>query len=321
MIRLLPAMKYASVAKCLLLNKMAGESVYPFYASFKLTTKCRFNCKFCNIKDDKRPDSPTDKIKSTLDNLSGSSVILVSFEGGEPLLRHDIGELLEYARTRNFYLLFTTSERHLEKYPMKEFSRYIDFLHISIDEGHDNLEMFDRLQEYRSFGARLSIQVVVSSDTISMLEDKVSRCEKAGANMVIMPAVRMNRTTDHFPDLTDFENEIGRLKHKYPEIIHTPDGFFNAIRTGRCSTASVIIDSDCRLYYPCHILETRGPDLSQDSLMDFLKGDKAKQLRKTMKDCERRCGWYQYFSINDFTSLGSAYRALKPAFSKRINRS
>ena len=38
---------------------------------------------------------------------------MTSFEGGEPLLRDDIGELLAYARQCSFYLLFTTSEKNL----------------------------------------------------------------------------------------------------------------------------------------------------------------------------------------------------------------
>jgi len=321
MIRLLPIKKYLNVARSLLRNRSAGESVYPFYASFKLTTHCHFSCKFCNIKDENKPDCSTDRIKKTLDNLSGSSVILVSFEGGEPLLREDIGELLEYARRKNFYLLFTTSERHLERYPMLEYARYIDFFHVSIDEGHNNLEMFARLPEYRAYGAQLSVQAVVTRETLSALEEKVRRCAEARANLVVMPAVHMDRTDDVFPDLDAFENEIRRLKRAYPSTIYTPDGYFGAIRSGRCSTSSIIIDSDCTLYYPCHIQEKKGPDLSTVPLMDYLKSGDAARARKIMRECGRKCGWFQYFSISDFTSIRSVYQALKPALSKRFRSS
>lgn len=320
MIRLLPLRKYLKVAYSLLANKRAGEAIYPFYASFKLTTRCHFSCPFCSIKDDKRPDSTTEKIMRTLDNLSESSVILVSFEGGEPLLRQDIAELLRYARSRNFYLLFTTSERHLERYPMKEYARYIDFIHISIDEGHDNLQMFDRLREYRDYGAQLSIQVVVTRETLPALEEKARKCMEADANLVVMPAVKMNRTQDFFPDLERFEKEILRLRELFPRTLYIPSGYFEAVRQGRCSTGSVVIDSDCGLYYPCHILESKGPDLSQVPLHEFLLSPDGRRLRKEMRECRRGCGWYQYFSITDFTSLGSVLRALRPAMSKRFKR-
>jgi len=311
--RLLPLSKYARVLRCLTANRRRKDNVYPFYASFKLTSHCHFACKFCNIRDDSRPDLPTEKVKAVLDNLSRSSVILVSFEGGEPLLRPDIGELLEYARRKDFYLLFTTSERHLERYPMRDYGRYIDFLHVSIDEGHNNLELFDRLGEFKSYCKRLSVQVVITADTVDALAAKAGRCHAAGATMVIMPAVRMNRTDSFFPDLDRFEAEVNRLRNRYPGIIYTPDGFFDALREGRCSTASVVVDSDGTLFYPCHILETLGPDLARTDLMEYLVSPGAASFRRRMRACDRRCGWYQYFSIGDFTSFRTAFRSLRPA--------
>ncbi|MFH0922244.1 MAG: radical SAM protein [Fibrobacterota bacterium] len=313
--RLLRPSKYVRVLDCLLKNRRAKDNIYPFYASFKLTSRCHFACKFCNIRNDTRPDLATDRVKAVLDNLARSSVLLVSFEGGEPLLRPDIGELLAYARRKDFYLLFTTSERNLERYPMREYGRLIDFLHVSIDEGHNNLALFDRLEEYKGYCRQLSVQVVITSDTVNALESKAARCRAAGANMVIMPAVQMNRTESFFPDLDRFEAEVERLKRKYPGIIYTPGGYFDALRQGRCSSASVIVDSDGTLFYPCHIRETRGPDLAQADLMEYLPSPAAAELRNQMRACDRRCGWFQYFSIGDFTSFRTAFRALRPAMS------
>lgn len=311
--RFLNPLKYLHSAKCLLTNKIYREDIYPFYASFKLTSRCHFACEFCNIKDEQIPDMTTEKAKLILDNLSDSSTLLVSFEGGEPLLRDDIGELLEYASKKNFYLLFTTSERKLETYPMKEYCKYIDFLHISMDEGHNNLFMYDRIEEFIGYGASLSVQVVVTKETLPALGEKVKRCYELGANMVIMPAVHMDRTDDKFPELDEFQKAIQDLKKLYPSVIYTPNGFFDAVKTGNCSTGSVIINSDGNLWYPCHILETKGPDLSKTNLDTWLNTQEAKNARKTMKNCNRKCGWFQYFAIPDFTSIKSIYRALRPA--------
>jgi MoaA/NifB/PqqE/SkfB family radical SAM enzyme len=315
--RLLSPGKYGRVARCLLRNRTSGEPIYPYYASFKLTSRCHFNCPFCNIKDEKHEDLGTEKVKRILENLSDSSVVLVSFEGGEPLLRQDIGELLSFARTQDFYLLFTTSERRLERYPMKEYCRFIDFLHISIDEGHGNLLMFDRLEEYRSYGSNLSVQIVVSRDTLHALKDKIRRCHEAGASAVVMPAVHMNRTGNVFPDWDAFEREVRRLKKAWPGTIFTPDGYFSAVRKGKCSTESVIIDTNGELYYPCHILETKGPDLALTPLMSYLTSPEASEARKVMAACKRGCGWFQYFAIPEFTSIRTVLSALKPAFSSR----
>jgi MoaA/NifB/PqqE/SkfB family radical SAM enzyme len=315
MIRRLPAAKYLRVARALFANKLAGDGLHPFYASFKLTRRCRFACPFCNVKDEPIPDRETGAIKRVLDNLSASSVLLVSFEGGEPLLRNDLGELLRYAHSKNFYLLLTTSERRLENYPLLEYATYVDFFHVSIDEGHDNLEMFERLEEFRGYETRLSVQTVVTRGTIAALARKAELCFRANAGLVVMPAVHMNGTVDVFPDLDALGAEVERLKRTYPETISTPDGFFRAARHGRCSPASVIIDSDCRLYYPCHILERKGPDLSEVPLMDYLRSDEAGRRRKIMRACERRCGWYQYFSTESYVAPVSLLRTLKSALS------
>ncbi len=318
MLRRLSFLKYARVAKALARNMAARENIYPFYASFKLTRKCHFSCRFCNVKNNDLIDMPTGKIKRVMDNLSQSSAILVSFEGGEPLLRKDVGELLKYARTKDFYLLFTTSERHLERYPMKEYAKCIDFLHVSIDEGHNNMELFDRLGEFASYGTRLSVQIVVEKNTLSDLAKKIDLCSKVKANAVIMPAVNLDETNDFFPDLVLFEEEIARLRKLYPSTIYTPKGYFKAVRDGKCSTASVVIDSDGFLFYPCHIIGEKLIDLSEVDLMDWLKSDSARSGRADMHACMRKCGWFQYFSITDFTSPISVFNAISPLLKRGL---
>jgi MoaA/NifB/PqqE/SkfB family radical SAM enzyme len=247
---------------------------------------------------------------------------MTSFEGGEPLLRADIGSLLEYARrTCRFYLLFTTSVKNPFDYPIKEYAPLIDFLHVSIDEGHGNLELFDLLPKLVELPTQVSVQTVVTADTVGRLEDKVRRCHEAGAGIVVIPAAHMDKTENFFPDIVAFEKAVRSLKRRYPATIHTPIGYFEAFRKGKCSSASVIIAPDGRLYYPCHIRGTKGPDLRSADLTSWLVSDEAKDFRGEMKRCERNCGWYQYYSIDSYTSVFSVMEALGPLlFKKKIRR-
>jgi len=310
--RILSPCAYASTATGLVRNVLSRDRIFPFYASFKLTCRCHFGCPYCNVKKDPTPDMPTDEVKAILDNLSRSSVLMVSFEGGEPLLRPDIGELLAYARTLRFYLLFTTSVRNLLSYPLDTYAPLIDFLHVSIDEGHGNMEMFDLLPDLTKLPTQVSVQTVVTRSTVEALEEKVRRCHEAGARIVVIPAAKMDNAEDHFPDMDAFEGQLGILRTKYPYTMHTPSGFFDAYRKHKCSTASIIIAPDGRLYYPCHILGTKGPDLRTTDLNKWLTTPEAKSLRSTMKSCPRNCGWYQYYSIDSYTSLGSFWESVKP---------
>jgi MoaA/NifB/PqqE/SkfB family radical SAM enzyme len=255
----------------------------------------------------------TADIKAILRNLSRSSVLMTSFEGGEPLLRGDIEELLIYARRCKFYLLFTTSVKNLLSYPIDRYSKYIDFLHVSIDEGHDNLALFDSLGELSKLPPGLSVQTVVTPDTINALDDKVRLCYENGANIVIIPAAVMDNAKDCFPDICRLERKIRGLRKLYPNTIHTPAGFFDAYRRGKCSSASIIIAPDGRLYYPCHILGSKGPDLRVTDLSKWLVSKEAADMRGMMRRCERNCGWYQYYAIDSYTSISSVVDALRPA--------
>jgi MoaA/NifB/PqqE/SkfB family radical SAM enzyme len=312
--RRLPFTAYAPTVKGLFYNALHREAVFPFYASFKVTSRCHFGCVYCNVKQNLCPDLPAEEVKAVLRNLSRSSVLMVSFEGGEPLLRPDIGDLLACARQCGFYLLFTTSERNLARYPMAEYARHIDFLHVSIDEGHDNLELFDLLPWLCVLPAQVAVQTVVTADTVDRLDDKVRRCHENGAGIVVIPATRMDGAEDRFPDMAALERKVRELRIRFPGTIHTPMGYFEAYRRRRCSSASIIISPDGRLYYPCHILDRKGPDLRTTDLSRWLTSREAYIERKLMRACRRNCGWYQYYAIGSYTSLRSVREALKPAF-------
>ena len=309
----LPLGKYLKTAGCTFSNHLAGESIYPFYASFKITHKCTLKCSFCNVWMEKTPDLSKEDVFKVLDNLGNSSITVLSLEGGDPLMRKDLGEILEYAYKKPFYLFFTTNGHLLDKRPMEEYGKNIDYLHISIDEGHDNLEFFERLEEFQSYGPEICIQIVVTKDTMDAIEEKVKRVYEVGARTVIMPACHLEGTDDYYPDSGKFREEIIRLKKKYRNTITTPKGFLDNINKPHgCSTSSVIIDSDGGLFYPCRTVGKRLYNFTEGSVMDFVKSDEAKKARQDMKNCTRRCGWYQYFATDVFASPSSFISSLSP---------
>ena len=309
----LPLWKYLKTAGYAFSNYLADESIYPFYASFKITHKCTLKCSFCNVWMEKTPDLSKENVFKVLDNLGNSSITVLSLEGGDPLMRKDLGEILEYAYKKPFYLFFTTNGHLLDKKPMEEYGKNIDYLHISIDEGHDNLEFFERLEEFQSYGPEICIQIVVTKDTMEAIEEKVKRVYDVHARTVIMPACHLDGTDDYYPDPGKFRNEIIRLKKKYKNTITTPKGFLDNINKPHgCSTSSVIIDSDGGLFYPCRTVGKRLYNFTEGSVMDFVKSDEARKARQDMKNCTRSCGWYQYFATDVFASTSSFISSLSP---------
>lgn len=309
----LPVSKYVKTARYVMQNWIAGECIYPFYASFKVTHKCSLKCSFCNVWMEKTPDLSKEEVYKVLDNLENSSIVVLSLEGGDPLIRKDIGEILEYAHKKPFILFFTTNGHLIDKRPMEEYGKNVDYIHISIDEGHENLEFFERLDEFQSYGPEICIQVVVTKQTMDKIEDKVKKVYKAGARTVIMPACHLDGTDDYYPNPEQFRNEIIRLKKKYPNTITTPIGFLDNINKPHgCSTSSIIIDSDGGLFYPCRTIGSRLFNFTEGSFMDFLKTSEAEKARDAMKQCTRRCGWYQYFATDVFASPFSIATSLSP---------
>jgi len=301
------------VARYLYLNRSRGEGVYPFYASLKVTDLCGFRCSFCNVWKNPAKDMDTEGVKSVLRNLGQSSVVLTSIEGGEPLLRKDIEEILRCAHEQPFYLLFTTSVRNVLDHPLDRYSQYIDLFHISIDEGHDNLELFDTLPELVNHPWIVCVQTVVRDCDMDALPEKVECCAAAGAKILIMPAVELDDAEHSYPDPDTFRSDVLRLKSAYPNTVLTPRRYLDAINGGSdCSAASIIIDSDGELFYPCRTLIEKPVNLTRISLIEYLESEDAAARRSVMKKCTRRCGWYQYFAINFFTAPGEVLESLRP---------
>ena len=169
------------------------------------------------------------------------------------------------------------------------------------------------MELYQSYGPEICVQIVVTKDTMDALEEKVKRVFEVNARTVVMPACHLDGTDDYYPDPLKFGKLIRDLKKKYPNTITTPSGFLDNIQKDHgCSTSSIIVDSDGGLFYPCRTVGDRIFDLTKGSLMDFLRSEEAKEARQQMKECNRACGWYQYFATDVFSSPRTIASSLSP---------
>ena len=71
----------------------------PFSIVFALTYECQCNCIHCSVSDYRMQgnDLATEEVKSILDFVNRWGPVKVTFFGGEPLLRSDLVQLVEYA--------------------------------------------------------------------------------------------------------------------------------------------------------------------------------------------------------------------------------
>jgi MoaA/NifB/PqqE/SkfB family radical SAM enzyme len=96
-----------------------------------LTRRCNFRCRGCNVwsaQDTK--ELSTKDVKNGLDILRQLGVIDIVLSGGNPLLREDIGEIIEYASRFFLTTVYDNGSMAVEKISAL---RHADLVAISID--------------------------------------------------------------------------------------------------------------------------------------------------------------------------------------------
>ncbi len=316
-------LQYLKVFRYVASNLLQNSGKYPLYASLKITRKCPLQCRYCDMpkEDSVQPDLSADQIENILVNLASSSIFVLTIEGGEPFLHPEIDRILAFASRQTYYLAVVTSVRGFDLDRIRENQQSIDFLHLSIDEAHGNLDLLKNLEKFRREWSRpaLAIQSVVGRAELDAMEEKVKVVRAAGIRICLMPAASLLPGKDCYPDPADFRSRVEKLRERYPGTVLTSASFLRAINSDHsCSSSSIIIDPGGDLFYPCRMLQQKPVNLLNTSLQDFVKSPAAKILRQQMDLCSRSCGWYQYFAVS-FRSIRNLSQDLQGSLERTHN--
>ena len=103
----------------------------PHHAQWLVTRKCNYRCAGCSVwKEQDERELPAEDIKKGLDILKKIGIAELVISGGNPLLRDDIGEIIDYA-TRSF--ITTVYDNGSMAAKKIDYLRNVDFVAISID--------------------------------------------------------------------------------------------------------------------------------------------------------------------------------------------
>jgi MoaA/NifB/PqqE/SkfB family radical SAM enzyme len=78
--------------KTILFNKSV-----PIFVSWAITERCNLRCQYCQVWNTNLPELSTADIMRTLDILSKKGMRFIRLTGGEPLLRDDISDIINYS--------------------------------------------------------------------------------------------------------------------------------------------------------------------------------------------------------------------------------
>ena len=103
----------------------------PYHVQWMITRKCNYLCRGCNVWREQDPEElSTEEIKRGLDILRTLDVVEIVFSGGNPLLREDIGEILDYASRFFVTTVYDNGSMAAEKI---DALHNVDFVAISLD--------------------------------------------------------------------------------------------------------------------------------------------------------------------------------------------
>ncbi len=90
-------------------TEKASARGIPLAAHMDITWRCNERCVHCYLDHDGKGEMTTEEIKDVLRQLADCSTFFLSISGGEPLLRRDCFEILEYARALRFNVKLKTN--------------------------------------------------------------------------------------------------------------------------------------------------------------------------------------------------------------------
>jgi MoaA/NifB/PqqE/SkfB family radical SAM enzyme len=127
-------------ANAVIKARFFGKKI-PLAIRWQLTNRCISRCKYCNVWNTPSTEMTTEQIFSVLDELEKMGTVRISFSGGEPMLRNDIGRILDYAKEKGISPSMN-STGFLIKKRLNEL-RSLDLLKLSLD-GPEKIHDFVR---------------------------------------------------------------------------------------------------------------------------------------------------------------------------------
>ena len=117
-----------------------GHAFLPLKIIIEVTYKCNLSCRMCYLIEERKnkelkekvTEMTTKEIKNIIDQV-GKKLPIITYTGGEPLIRKDIIEIIKYTKKKNICGLLTNGILLTEDISKKLVDTKIDSITISLD--------------------------------------------------------------------------------------------------------------------------------------------------------------------------------------------
>jgi radical SAM family uncharacterized protein len=250
-----------------LLNSVRAKA--PMFAGHKLTYNCNLKCKMCPFWRRSSENLSIQQEKKILRQIFDSGACAIGFEGGEPLLRKDLTEILAYSRSLPLNTSLITNGTLL-KSRIDEIAQYMNgIVFVSLDgleKTHDRIRGVNGCFKEAVQGidaaknkVSLAINTTIMADNIQDVVDTVHLAKDLGVKIVLSKAHDYCGTDE--PSVNDEEikkiaKELIELRKKGYPIMNSVN-YFKIIakeRTWKCKPWSTInIGTNGGLVLPCYV--------------------------------------------------------------------
>jgi radical SAM protein with 4Fe4S-binding SPASM domain len=214
--------------------------------SYSITTKCNLKCKHCYSEstDQAAPDElSTEEAFRLMDDLSGWGIGLLIIDGGEPLCRDDLLDIVKYASSKGIRTTVGSNGTLIDKtMATSMLEARVMAVAISVDgadaQTHDYFRgiagAFDQtmrgIEACRDTGLPFQLNMVIRKDTLSQLEDMLHLAIDLGANAAeLFDLVAAGRAKEECKEQTLSSDErrqamelLSDAQVDYPLIIRVP---------------------------------------------------------------------------------------------------
>ena len=217
----------------------------PICLTWELTYACNLQCVHCLSSSGQRDDRElsTDEAKRVLDQLRDLQVFYINIGGGEPMVRRDFFELVEYSVASGIGVKFSTNGAFIDAEKARRLAAmdYLD-IQISLDgvdaatndavRGAGSYDMAIRAMDNlaaANFGP-FKISVVVTRHNVGQLDGFKALADRYGAQLRITRLRPSGRGVDSWDDLHPTnaqQREIYDWLMAHGEHVLTGDSFFH----------------------------------------------------------------------------------------------
>jgi len=254
------------------ISAMSGKKL-PFIAGHKLLYTCNLRCDMCPFwrRKDEKILSLDEEIKM-MESLAAAGVSFMGFEGGEPLLRNDLEDILRESHRRFHTSLVTNG--WLLKGRASSISRYLDYLFVSIDgrrETHYEQRgvpgSFDHaiegIKEAKKY-VPVAMSTTITTNNMDDIKYVVNLAEELGVGVNIQVSYDYSTADKLSPDRKKLYNlllDLKKMKEDGAPIVNSREYFDTLVNSWyygipwACKPWSTVnIDPQGRIVMPCYVL-------------------------------------------------------------------